>query len=364
MPRSVGTASLVVAGLAAVSVTSSLKAGEGSAMMPRVKVETSLGDFTLELDGEKAPISTLNFLQYAGDKFYDGTIFHRVMKTFMVQGGGYLPDLTEKTEGLRGTIKNEWKNGLKNSKYTVAMARKGGQADSATCQFFVNVVDNGSLDQPQADGAAYAVFGKVVEGMETIDKIRDTEVKTDPKLPMGAVVPTTPVVIKSVRVQGTFDKAAMEAGMKKAETAAKEAEAKAGADQEKAMQETIAKLEAEAKTKITKTASGLMYVDLKVGEGESPAPGSKVKVHYSGWLLKEYPNGAKFDSSVDRGTPASFGLNQVIKGWTEGVGSMKVGGTRKLLIPPDLAYGKADKGTIPPNSTLLFQVELLGIEGK
>lgn len=330
-------------------------------MKPRVKVETSLGDFTLELDGEKAPISTLNFVKYAEDKFYDGTIFHRVMKTFMVQGGGYLPDITEKSEGVRPAIKNEWKNGLKNNKYTIAMARKGGQADSATCQFFVNVVDNGSLDQPQADGAAYAVFGKVVEGTETIDKIRDTEVKSDPKLPMGTVVPVTPVVIKSVKVQGTYDKAAIEVAIKKVETAAKEAEAKAGAEQEKLMQDTIAKLEAEAKTKITKTASGLMYVDIKAGDGETPpTPSTKVKVHYTGWLL----NGTKFDSSVDRGTPATFGLNQVIKGWTEGVGSMKVGGTRKLLIPPDLAYGKQDKGTIPPNSTLLFQVELLGIEGK
>ena len=368
MPRSVGTASLVAAGLAAVSATSSLKAGEGSAMMPRVKVETSLGDFTLELDGEKAPVSTLNFLQYAGDKFYDGTIFHRVMKTFMVQGGGYLPDLTEKTEGVRGTIKNEWKNGLKNSKYTVAMARKGGQADSATCQFFVNVVDNASLDQPQSDGAAYAVFGKVVEGMETIDKIRDTEVKTDPKLPMGAVVPTTPVVIKSVKVQGTFDKAAMEAGVKKTEAGAKEAEAKVMADKEKETQGTILKLEAEAKTKITKTSSGLMFVDLKVGEGAAPDPTSKVSVHYTGWLL----NGEKFDSSLDRlgkdGKPAPFTFSLsggVIKGWLEGVATMKVGGKRKLLIPSELAYGK--RGSPPKigaDAWLLFEVELLSIEGK
>lgn len=332
-------------------------------MMPRAKVETSLGDFTVELNGEKAPVSTLNFLKYAEAKFYDGTIFHRVMKTFMVQGGGHLPDLTEKTTGLQPPIKNEWKNGLKNAKYTIAMARKGGQADSATCQFFVNVVDNAQLDAPQPDGAAYAVFGKVVEGMETIDKIRDTEVKVDPKYPSNnvPVVPTTPVVIKSVTVLGTYDKAAIESTVKKAEEAAKAAEAKAGEEQANAMQETIKKLEDESKSKITKTASGLMYVDLKVGDGETPAgPTTKVKVHYTGWLL----NGKKFDSSVDRGSPAVFGLNQVIKGWTEGVGSMKVGGKRKLLIPPDLAYGKQDKGSIPPNSTLLFEVELLGIESK
>jgi len=355
----------VALGAALAATTYAQDKPAGDKLHPRVKIELTqadkpLGDIVIELDGEKAPISTLNFVKYTEDKFYDGTIFHRVMKTFMIQGGGHTPELDEKTSGLQPGIKNEWKNGLKNARGTISMARKGGQPDSATAQFFINVVDNARLDQAQQDGAAYAVFGKVVEGMDVVDKIKDTPVKTHPKYPGGDVVPVDTVLIKSVRVVGEYDKAGMEKKVADADAAVKETEAKAKEAQVKQVDEVIKKAEDESKSKVTKTASGLMYVDLKVGEGEQPKSTDKVDVHYTGWL----PDGTKFDSSVDRGQPFPVSLSGgVIKGWLEGLATMKVGGKRRLIIPPDLAYGaRGAPPKIPANATLVFDVEVLAIK--
>lgn len=359
-----GTAVLSVTALA-LAQDKPADSKSGDKLHPRVKLEIvqadkPLGDIIIELDGEKAPVSTLNFLKYTEDKFYDGTIFHRVMKTFMIQGGGFTPEIDEKQSGLQPPIKNEWKNGLKNVTGTISMARKGGQPDSATAQFFINVVDNARLDQPQPDGAGYAVFGKVVEGMDTVNKIKDTPVKSHPKYPGGDVVPVDAVIIKSARVMGEYDKAAMEKRISEAEAAAKEAEAKAKEAQEKQLEDVIKKAETDSNSKITKTPSGLMYVDLKVGEGEQPSPTDRVDVHYTGTLT----DGTKFDSSVDRGQPFTFSLSGgVIKGWLEGVATMKVGGKRRLIIPPDLGYGaRGSPPKIPANSTLVFDVELLAIK--
>jgi len=358
MPRSCSTVIVGVIGLLAAAGESALAGDDDSGLKPKVKIETSLGDVVVELNAEKAPISVLNFIQYAEEKHYEGTIFHRVMSNFMIQGGGYTPDLEEKKSGLRPGIKNEWQNGLKNEKGTIAMARLGNQPDSATAQFFINVVDNAMLDQAR-DGAAYAVFGKVVEGADVVEKIRNAETKNDPKYPGGKVVPVEPITIKSVTVVGKFDRAKAEVQAKAAESAAKEAEVKAKADREKELQDLFKKVETETGGKLVTTESGLKYVDMKVGEGESPKPTDTVEVHYTGWLV----NGTKFDSSVDRGQPASFALNGVIKGWTEGVGSMKVGGKRKLIVPAELGYGKSGRPPkIPGDSTLVFDVELISIK--
>ncbi len=143
---------------------------------PRVLLSTSKGDITVELDPKSAPISTANFLAYVDAKHYDGTIFHRVIDGFMIQGGGFTPDMKQKP--TKAGIKNEWRNGLKNKLGTIAMARLGGDPDSATAQFFINVSNNDFLDRPQSDGAAYAVFGKVIAGMEVVDQIRTVRTGT------------------------------------------------------------------------------------------------------------------------------------------------------------------------------------------
>jgi cyclophilin family peptidyl-prolyl cis-trans isomerase len=158
--------------------------------MATVTLETSHGTITLDIDEQHAPISAANFLAYVDSGHYDGTIFHRVIDGFMIQGGGFTPDMKQKK--TNPTIKNEWRNGLKNVRGALAMARLGGNPDSASAQFFINVKDNDFLDRPQPDGAAYAVFGKVTAGMDVVDKIK--AVPTATRAGHGDV-PITPVVV-------------------------------------------------------------------------------------------------------------------------------------------------------------------------
>jgi cyclophilin family peptidyl-prolyl cis-trans isomerase len=161
-----------------------------------VRMTTSKGEIILALNQDKAPISVENFLAYAENDFYDGTIFHRVIEDFMIQGGGFDSDMNRKQ--TRDPIENEWRNGLSNERGTIAMARLGNQPDSATSQFFINLKDNPFLDQPR-DGAGYAVFGEVVEGMETVDQIGGVD--TTSKRGMRDV-PMNEVVIEGVEIIG------------------------------------------------------------------------------------------------------------------------------------------------------------------
>jgi len=164
---------------------------------PVVVFKTNQGIFEAELDAKNAPKSVENFLEYVNKGHYNGTIFHRVISNFMIQGGGFTPDLKEKP--TEKPIKNEADNGLKNMKGTLAMARTS-VVDSATSQFFVNVVDNGFLDHKDKTprGYGYAVFGKVISGMDVIDKIKMVPTEA---VGMHQNVPLTPVVIETVEIK-------------------------------------------------------------------------------------------------------------------------------------------------------------------
>ena len=184
-------AARTVLGLASIVLSLPMYAQTAS---PKVKFQTSQGDFVVELQPAKAPKTVENFLQYVADKHYDGTIFHRVIDGFMVQGGGFTPTLVQKP--TRPPIPLEANNGLKNEVGTIAMARTGNP-NSATSQFFINVANNASLNAPQPDGYGYAVFGKVVSGMDVVDKIRQTATGNQNGFQN---VPTTPITITSVNL--------------------------------------------------------------------------------------------------------------------------------------------------------------------
>lgn len=162
-----------------------------------IRMKTSMGEITLELDHDKAPKTCANFEQYVKDGFYDGTIFHRVIDGFMIQGGGFEPGMKQKP--TRDPVENEADNGLKNDRGTIAMARTQ-DPHSATAQFFINIFDNNSLNHtsPSPQGWGYCVFGKVIDGIEVVDAIRDVETGRNG---MHADVPVEDVVIESVTVE-------------------------------------------------------------------------------------------------------------------------------------------------------------------
>ncbi len=177
---------LFVAGLATMS--------GAEAKNTVVLMKTSMGNIKIELFDKEAPVTVKNFLSYVKSGFYSTTVFHRVIPGFMIQGGGFTAEMVQKTTDK--PIKNEARNGLKNDRGTIAMARTSNP-DSATSQFFINVVNNGTLNYPQPDGHGYAVFGKVIEGMDVVDKIASAPTG----MRMGfRDVPQTPVVINSVSI--------------------------------------------------------------------------------------------------------------------------------------------------------------------
>lgn len=185
--------------LATLFVALSCFANQAAFAGPKVEFKTTMGNFVVELDDVKAPKTTANFLNYVKSGFYNGTIFHRVIDGFMIQGGGFTADLNQKP--TNAPVVSEAQNGLKNNAYTIAMARTS-DPDSATSQFFINVKDNTGLDYPNAMGNGYTVFGKVISGTQTIDAIRKipTMVAPAPRMGRMADVPTQTITIESATI--------------------------------------------------------------------------------------------------------------------------------------------------------------------
>jgi peptidyl-prolyl cis-trans isomerase A (cyclophilin A) len=178
--------------IGALFMTLAVPEGAAAQANPQVLIKTTKGEIVVELYPAKAPATVENFLKYVDDKHYDGTIFHRVIGNFMIQGGGFTADMRQKP--TRAPIKLESQNGLKNDTGWLAMARTS-VPDSATSQFFINVVDNAMLNHPQPDGNGYAVFGKVIKGMETVNAIKAVRTTSSG---MHRDVPAEAVVIESV----------------------------------------------------------------------------------------------------------------------------------------------------------------------
>ena len=310
------------------------------------KFETNKGNIICFLESKKTPMTVANFVGLAegtikntakaeGAHFYDGLKFHRVIANFMIQGGdpvgngsggpGYaFPDETDSTLKHTGpgmlSMANSDPQGSKHP-----YSNKGNTNGS---QFFITHVAT-----PWLDGL-HTIFGHVLEGQDVVNKIaqNDTIIKV--------------IILRKGKDAEAFVAATV---FEKEKTVV----AERIAAKEKAAKEAVEKMFAGAIT----TASGLKYVVVQEGTGASPTAASNVTVHYTGKFL----DGKVFDSSVQRGQPATFGLSQVIKGWTEGLQLMKEGGKTTFLIPPGLAYGERGGGPIPANSTLIFEVELIKV---
>ena len=322
---------LAIAALSTASFVCAAETAEDASKMQYVRMNTSKGDLLLMLDPVAAPISVENFTRYAKEGGYDGTIFHRVMPGFMIQGGGFEPGLIKRE--TNPPIKNEWQNGLKNTRGTIAMARLGRQPDSATNQFFINVADNGFLDQPR-DGAGYAVFGKVVAGDDVLDAIKGCETGHAHGVEGGHYddVPVEDVIINEVKLVTPEQAEALAKGCRSSEGKWRERQVALAAEIKNEQAEKAAMSVQDVcaspatlpgdpvnDAAVQQSDSGLAWFDLVEGTGDTPADASTtVRVHYTGWLV----DGTKFDSSVDRGETIDFPLNRVIPGWTEGRDSL------------------------------------------
>lgn len=316
------------------------------------KIETNKGTIYSLLEYKKMPMTVANYVglaegtitntaKPAGSPYYDGLIFHRVIPGFMIQGGCPLKNgsgspgykFADELDTESDLAKTGYKRGV------MAMANAGPNTNGS--QFFIMHKDYGLP-------YSYTIFGRVVSGIEVVDSIATTP-RDNSDRPLQEATINKVTILRKGKEAEAFDAAKVfefEKGNVE-KKAAEKAAAKKAADEK-----MIAQFTQGAK----KTESGLYYIIEKEGAGNNPQATSTVKVHYEG----KFTDGKIFDSSIQRGQPIEFPLNQVIPGWTEGLQLLKPGGKAKLIIPPHLGYGENGyPGAIPPNSWLIFDVELI-----
>jgi cyclophilin family peptidyl-prolyl cis-trans isomerase len=315
-------------------------------MFPRVRIETTLGSYVIELNGEKAPATALNFLQFTQDGYYDGTVFHRVLADSMIQGGGYLPDMEQRALKRAPMFVDNWRSDLLNKRGTIGLIRGTGP-HTAAAEFYINVVDNIRLDEARRKGL-YSVFGRVVDGMEVVDRIAGVRVGPHAKYVDGqsAVVPLEPVVIQRAQVVGVFNPLPLQQSMYAAR-----------ADQELKARAMLEQIALASDRSVVTTESGLAYVDVIEGRGLTPALTDDIELNYEGKLV----DGTIFETTFTE-EPTMRQPGKLVRGLQETLTSMKEGGRRTVAIPPEMAFGTDGiPGHIPPDSFIIFDIELLAI---
>ena len=294
----------------------------------RAEIKTSKGMIIIDLEYEKTPMTVANFVQLSEKGFYDGLKFHRVIENFMIQGGD--PDGTGRG-GPGYKFPDEFHPDLNHSSAGILSMANSGPGTNGS-QFFITHKETPWLDNK------HTVFGKVTSGQNIVDLIAQNDIMESIK------IVRTGEKSKAFNAEQVFNEK-------------KDEYDKMEINKKKELEQKMKDLTSDAKA----TESGLKYIMIKEGKGPKPKMGQTVSVHYAGYLT----NGQKFDSSYDRNQPIEFpiGTGKVIKGWDEGIMLLNVGAKAKLIIPPDLGYGaRGAGGVIPPNATLIFDVELLEIK--
>lgn len=352
----------VVTAALALSIGRAAPDEDNPQLHPQVRVETSEGAFTLELDAAQVPVGVTHFMDHVERDFYRGLLFHRVLKNGIIQGGAYLPTMQRRTDGTRAPDGLELRTGLSNLRGTVSLIQVTGRDDSPPAEFFINVSSNTGLDDPLGV-VAYIPIGRVTEGQEVVDRISGVPVDKHPKYAAGlsSVVPVKPVVIVDIKVSRPLNRTEVQRVVDERTHRSLDAAAAEVASEEQHFNDALQRLDSAAKDagrEVVTTPSGLKYVDVRVGKGAQPLLEDRIVMHFRGMLL----NGAELNNTFLEEKPATKRMAELVAGLREGVVTMGEGGKRLFLVPPSLAFGSMGiPGRVSPHSWMFYEVELLEV---